>query len=180
MPHASTLQRDETLRWLNRLVIAALAAGSARAFRTGHELEGSLAGRATYALGAVPVCAERALHVWQPLDASLQLDIRAELCRQLAGRGYSATTAGKASLLLSCSAASRHCPATSGDWALRDNGRAVVAAPVTLVVQLRDARSGVVLWRGWGQGVLSGCLERDAQIVAAVRRILAALPAART
>jgi hypothetical protein len=180
MQHAPTLQRKETLRWLNRLVIASLAAGSARAFRTWHQVEGSLAGRATYAFDAAPGYLSATLGTRHPLDPGLQRRIRAELRRQLAARGYTATKPDEARLLLRYSGGRRpERTTTSRDRARRARGPAAVTASACLVVQLVDPRSRVVLWRAWGDGALGPYGEDHGPMVEAVQRITAALPAAR-
>lgn len=178
MQHAPTLQREETMRWLNCLVVASLAAGSARAVRTWHQLEGSLAGRSTYTWGAAPAPDEHALGARHRLDPRLRARIGDELRRQLAARGYTATTADEARLLLSFSAGSRQATTRSGARARATKGSAAVAAPSFLAVHFFDPGSRVVLWRGWGDAVLSLHGEPDGQIPEAVRRIVAALPAA--
>jgi hypothetical protein len=91
MQHAPTLQRKEAMRWLNCLVIASLAAGSTRAFHTWHQVEGSFAGRTTYAFDAAPADGAATLGAPHPLETNVQLRIRDELRRQLATRGYTAT-----------------------------------------------------------------------------------------
>lgn len=166
------------MRWLNCLVIASLAAGSARAFHTWHQLEGSLAGRTTYAFDAAPSDGAQTLGARHPLEPDLQLRIRDELRRQLAARGYTATRPDEARLLLSYSGGWPE-RTTWGGRARRVRGPAAVTASACLAVHLVDPRSRVVLWRGWGDGALDPYDEDSGPIAEAVRRITAALPAAR-
>jgi hypothetical protein len=177
MQHAPTLQRKEARRWLNCLVIASLAAGSTRAFHTWHQLEGSLAGRTTYAFDAAPADGA-ALGARHALEPDEQLRIRDELRRQLAARGYTATGPDEARLLLSYSGG-RPERTTRGEPSRRARCPAAVSASACLAVHLVDPRSRVVLWRGWGDGALDPYDEDHGRIAEAVRRITAALPAAR-
>jgi hypothetical protein len=178
MQHAPTLQRKETLRWLNCLVIASLAAGSTRAFHTWHQLEGSLAGRTTYAFDAATSNGAPTPGARHPLEPDEQHRIRDELRRHLAARGYTATRPDEARLLLSYSGG-RPERTTRGEPARRARSPAAVSASACLAVHLVDPRSRVVLWRGWGDGELGPYAEDHGPIAEAVRRITAALPAAR-
>jgi hypothetical protein len=111
-----------------------------------------------------------------PLQPRLHGRIRAELRQQLALRGYSATTAPEAQLRLSFSVASgrerphlREGPATL---------QAALTRRASLVVRLLDPHSNLVIWHGWDDAAIGPGCEHDGRIAAAVRRIIAALPAA--
>lgn len=178
MQHASTLQRKERIRWLNCLVVASLAAGASPAFRSWHQLEGSLAGRTTYAFPAAPGDDASTLPARQRLDRSLQRLFQHELRRQLGARGYSTTTADEPCLLVRFYARYQQEQGTVGERARAGEGPTTVRGAAWLAVHLIDPRSRIVLWRGWGGGVLGPCGEPGGQIAEAARRLMAALPAA--
>jgi hypothetical protein len=166
------------MRWLNCLVVASLAVGSAGAFRTWHELEGSLAGRSTFAFSALSSRDEPSSGSRHRVDRNLHERIRDELRRQLGARGYSGTTPREAHLLLSFSVGGAH----QRQPRSRERRAAVPAARIgraSLAVHLLDPPSGLVIWRGWDDAAIGAGCERDGLLADAVGRIMAALPAAR-
>ncbi len=120
-------------------------------------------------------------------DARLDADpffkdhLQGEVEKQLATRGYALGEAGTADLLIHYHAhIDQRIDVTSVDRSYQYGGEVRDYEAGTIVLDLVDARTQKVIWRGWAQDAVSGMLaDRDTmadKVNEAVTRMLARLP----
>lgn len=152
--------------------------GSSGALTTGHEVSGTLTGRSTYAFVEPQKLDEQGFtsgHLFNPI---MQRRIRDELGRELAQRGYTPSTADSASMLVTFSAGSRQDVVTQGDQkGTVVRGPAYTVDQASLVLHFLDPQTNKVIWRGWGNGVMTADDDLDQKVRAAVREIMVSFPA---
>ena len=107
--------------------------------------------------------------------------LQGEVEKQLAGRGLTVGPAGTADLLIHYHASiSRRIDVAGVDRNYGYGGQAREYDAGTIVLDLVDARTQRVIWRGWAQDAVSGMLDDEdtmaRKIHEAVTRMLAQLP----
>jgi len=160
------------------LMLAALpGCASSAALKTGHEAPGTLSGRSTYAFVEVQKLDEDGFtsgHLFNPI---MQRRIQDELGRELAQRGYTPSTAESATILVTFSAGGRQDVVTQGNQkGTVVRGPAYTVDEGSLVLHFLDPQTKKVIWRGWGNGVMSADDDLDQKVRAAVREIMVAFP----
>lgn len=108
--------------------------------------------------------------------------LQGEVEKQLAGRGLTPAKAGAADLLIHYHAhISERLDVASVDKSYGYGGEVRDYEAGTIVLDVVDARTQKVVWRGWAQGAVRGMLTSEdimaAQVHDAVTRMLARFPA---
>ena len=108
--------------------------------------------------------------------------LQGEVEKQLAGRGFTLAKAGSADLLIHYHAhISERIDVGSVDKSYGYGGQVRDYEAGTIVIDVVDAKTNKVVWRGWAQDAVKGMLENEDTIAAkideAVTRMLARLPA---
>lgn len=154
-----------------------VACGASTALTTKYETPGSLAGHPSYAFAATPGLEEQGFtsgHLFNPI---MQRRIRDELSKELTARGYKEAPPDQASLLITFSAGGREDVVTPGNQQGTEvRGLAYTVDRGALVLHVLEARDKNVVWRGWGEGVLTSSADLDVAVRQAVREIMKPFP----
>lgn len=167
------------MKWKRALLlVAVLGCGSAPAFTTKHEVMGTLAGHPSYAFAPTEAINEQGFTTGHLFNPIMERRIKDELTRALAARGYVASPAESASLLVTFSGGGKQEVEAQG----QQEGSVVRGPAYTidrgaLVLHFLDAKTKAVVWRGWGEGVMQVDDDFDAKVRTAVQKIMADFPA---
>jgi hypothetical protein len=132
---------------------------------------------------------------WAPADAFstgdprldnneiFQARVQTEVYKQLAARGFEQVTSGTPDLLLHYHASvTQEVEPNAADrkYGYCDSCEPYVYDAGTLVIDLVDARTNKLVWRGWAEGSIRGAIDNqewmEQRVGKAVERILERLP----